>query len=72
MLPGLSGHALAADPLQVEIRNAEYDSEKKQLIVAVALGNRGSRTVSLFNDRTDELLTEKKTRRKNVRITVRG
>lgn len=67
----LSGHALAADPFQVEIQNAEYDAEKKQLKVEVSLGNRASRTVSLFNDRTNELLAEKSTRSKSVRITVR-
>lgn len=67
----LSGQALAADPFRVDINNAEYDAEKKQLKVEVSLGNKASRTVSLFNDRTDELLTEKSTRGSSVRFTVR-
>jgi len=67
----ISSHALAADPFRVEIKNAEYDAEKNQLKVEVSLGNRASRTVSLFNDRTNELLTEKSARGKSVRITLR-
>jgi hypothetical protein len=67
----LSNQALAADPFRVEIKNAEYDAGKEQLQVEVLLGNRASRTVSLFNDRTNELLAEKSTRANRVRITVR-
>lgn len=62
----------AADPFRVEIKNATYESEKKKLTVEVSLGNKGRRTVSLFDNNTDARLAEKRTRGKEVRISVRG
>ena len=63
---------VAADPFQVSIKSAEYDAERSKLKVEVSLGNKGRRTVFLFNDRTDELLAQKKTRGKELRFSVRG
>ena len=62
----------AADSFQVKIRTAQYDPARKQLKVDVFLGNKARRTVSLFNDRTDELLVEKGTRSSSIRFTIRG
>ncbi|MGA9572539.1 MAG: PKD domain-containing protein [Lysobacterales bacterium] len=61
----------AADPFHITIKNAEYDSTRNQLKVEVSLGSKGTRTVSLFNDRTNELLIRKSVRGKDVRFTVR-
>ena len=63
---------LAADPFQVEIKNAEYNSETARLKVEVDLGKRGRRTTFLYNHRTDELLAQKTTRKSEVRFSVRG
>ena len=68
----LSSIALAADPFRVLIKNAEYDSQKGQLKVEVSLGQKGKRSVSLLNDRSDELLAQKTTRSKDVRFRVGG
>jgi hypothetical protein len=67
-----SMNLFAADPFRVEIKTAEYDAERNMLKVEVSLGNKGRRTVSLFDDRSDVLLAEKSTRGKEVRISVRG
>ena len=66
----LSSVVLAADPFEVSIKNAEYDSGKHQLKVEVSLGNKGRRTVSLLNDRTNEPLAQKTTRGKETRFKV--
>jgi len=68
----VSSSAPAADSFQILINNAEYDSGKNLLKVEVSLGSKASRTVSLYNDRTNELLVEKSVRGKDVRLTVRG
>jgi len=62
----------AADPFKVTITNAEYDTARRLLIVDVSLGNKARRTVSLFNDRSDQLLATKSTRSNTVQITVKG
>ena len=63
---------LAADPFQVSIKNAEYDTGKNQLKVEVSLGNKGNRTVFILNDTTDEQLAQKTTRGKEIRFRIRG
>ncbi len=72
VLLALSGNVLAADTFQVSIKNAEYDSQKSQLKVEVSLGQKGRRSISLLNDRTDEFLVQKTTRSKEVRFKVGG
>jgi hypothetical protein len=68
----LAAPAFAADAFLLEIRSAAYDAERATLKVEVGLGSRGSRTVALYDDRTDRLLAEKSTTGKDLRITVRG
>ena len=67
-----SASLYAANPFEVSIKNAEYDLGKKTLKVEVSLGNKARRTVSLFNDRTDVLLAQKKTRSAETRFRIRG
>ncbi len=55
----------------ITIRSAVYDDARKQLTVDIGLGSKASRSVSLFNHRTDELLLEKNVRGKDVRLVVR-
>jgi hypothetical protein len=69
-LLALSNSALAADPFQVSIKNAEYDSEKGQLKVEVSLGNKGKRTVSLLDHDADTSLARKTARGKEVRFKI--
>jgi hypothetical protein len=72
-LLSVSSTLSAADPLQVSIKNAEYDAEKSQLKVEVSLGAKGKKTVSLLNNRTeDPSLAQKTTRAKEVRFKVGG
>lgn len=59
-------------PLQLSIQTAEYDADKQQLKVEVSLSGRGKWTVSLFNDRTDELLARKEARGHEVRFRIRN
>lgn len=68
ILPAIT--AQAADPFRVSIKSAEYDAEKRQLKVEASLGNKGKRTVSLLNDRTNEELARITTRSKEVRFRV--
>jgi len=66
------GSVLAADPPKVSIRTAEFDDENARLMVEVAASGRGKMTVSLFNDRTDELLAKERTRNTEIRFVVEG
>jgi len=70
LLVMLAGHALAADPPTVEIRNAEYDPGKATLKVEVSLGSRGRWTVGLYDDGTNALLEEKSTRSADLRFRI--
>jgi hypothetical protein len=68
-LPAISP---AAEALGVQIKSAAWDAERAALKVELAFGAKGTKTVALFNDRTDQLLTEKSTQGKELRLSVRG
>ena len=68
----LSTSLPAAEALGVQIKSAAYDDQRAILKVELAFGAKGPKTVALFNDRTDQLLAEKSTQGKELRISVRG
>lgn len=69
-LTGAASSLFAADPFEVSIRSAEYDSERGKLKVEVYLGNRARRTVYLLDHETDGLIAQKNTRGKEVKFRV--
>ncbi|MFC1720200.1 hypothetical protein ACFL00_03565 [Pseudomonadota bacterium] len=71
-LISLSSAAFASDPFKVAIKNAEYDAEVHELKVEVSLGKEGKKVVRVLNDRTDQLLAQKTTRRAEIRFQIGG
>jgi hypothetical protein len=72
LLACAGGSAFAAQASSIEIGSATYDPERSRLSVEVAVGGKGQKTVSLFDDRTDGLLATKRTRSSDVRFVVSG
>ena len=66
-----AGGVWAADSPEIVIGSAEYNSERGELDVSVALGRKSRQTVELFDEDSGALLESKTTRSAELRFRIR-